>query len=259
MSEVMQVSEWRTSSEMGVVYEKLLGALGTEEFGSTVRDSLDSVTAGVRRLYLFEAAGVEENFLQYFSCEPGLADLFPLYLNKYLPLDPVCRAYQAASRFSDVAVQRVRPSDIPSSGFRRRFFDDPGIVERVSVIQRGEDAWRVMTVCRHLTDGYLSDRELGSLVGLAWLVLPMLPLNARRTPLPRQLSVEQLEERFGARFESLTARERQVCARAAIGMSVEATALDLGIGKSSVLTYRQRAYQRLNVTSPFELSSLVTH
>ena len=42
-------------------------------------------------------------------------------------------------------------------------------------------------------------------------------------------------------------------------MSVEATALDLGIGKSSVLTYRQRAYQRLNVTSPFELSSLVTH
>ena len=51
----------------------------------------------------------------------------------------------------------------------------------------------------------------------------------------------------------------EVCARAAIGMSVEATALDLGIGKSSVLTYRQRAYQRLQVTSPFELSSLVTH
>ena len=42
-------------------------------------------------------------------------------------------------------------------------------------------------------------------------------------------------------------------------MSVEATALDLGIGKTSVLTYRQRAYQRLKVTSPFELCALVTH
>ena len=42
-------------------------------------------------------------------------------------------------------------------------------------------------------------------------------------------------------------------------MSVDATALDLGIGRSSVLTYRQRAYQRLKVASPVELCALVTH
>lgn len=44
---------------------------------------------------------------------------------------------------------------------------------------------------------------------------------------------------------------RQVCARAALGMSVEATALELGIGKTSVLTYRQRAYQRQRRHEPF--------
>ena len=87
----------------------------------------------------------------------------------------------------------------------------------------------------------------------------MLPLNRARRATPRQLTVAQLEERFANRFERLTARERQVCARAAIGMTVEATALDLGIAKTSVLTYRQRAYQRLKVTSPYELCSLVTH
>ena len=42
-----------------------------------------------------------------------------------------------------------------------------------------------------------------------------------------------------------------------IGMSVEATARELGIAKSSVLTYRQRAYQRLSVRSPSELALLV--
>jgi DNA-binding CsgD family transcriptional regulator len=42
-------------------------------------------------------------------------------------------------------------------------------------------------------------------------------------------------------------------------MSVEATAVELGIGKTSVLTYRQRAYQRLRVTSPIDLCALVTH
>jgi DNA-binding CsgD family transcriptional regulator len=71
--------------------------------------------------------------------------------------------------------------------------------------------------------------------------------------------VTQLEDRFASRFARLTLRERQVCARAAIGMSVEATALDLDIAKTSVLTYRRRAYQRLGVTSPFELCALVTH
>jgi DNA-binding CsgD family transcriptional regulator len=40
---------------------------------------------------------------------------------------------------------------------------------------------------------------------------------------------------------------------------VEATALDLGIAKTSVLTYRRRAYHRLSVTSPYQLCSLVSH
>jgi len=44
---------------------------------------------------------------------------------------------------------------------------------------------------------------------------------------------------------------RQVYARAALGMSVEATALELGIGKTSVPTYRQRAHQRQRRHEPF--------
>ena len=231
----------------------------TEEFGSTVRDSVLSITSGARRIYLFEAKDRLDTSLRYFFGEPGLAELFPAYLKSYLRLDPVCDAYRAAPARSDVVLQRVRPADIASPGFRRRIFDDAGIVERVSVIQRGPDSWRVINVARHVSDGYFSDNEVNSLVGLACLLLPMLPLNRQRQSGPLSLSVSQLEDRFATRYACLTLRERQVCARAAIGMSVEATALDLGIGKTSVLTYRQRAYQRLKVTSPFELCALVTH
>lgn len=244
---------------MGAAYERLLSSIGTEEFGSTVRDSVMSVTAGARRIYLFEATGRQETTLQYFFGEPGLADLFPAYLKSYLRLDPVGEAYRAAPACSNVALQRVYPTDIASPGFRRRIFDDAGIIERVSVIQRGPDSWRAMNVARHASDGCFSDTELGSLVSLACLLLPMLPLNRKRGSGRLTLSVAQLEERFASRYGSLTQRERQVCARAALGMSVEATALDLGIGKTSVLTYRQRAYLRLKVTSPFELCALVTH
>jgi DNA-binding CsgD family transcriptional regulator len=259
LSDIRQIRDWRASTTTSVVYERLLAAIGTERFGSTVWDSVLSLTAGARRIYLFEATGRENSSLQYFFGEPGLVELFPAYRKWYLRLDPVCDAYRAAPECSDVALLRVRPPDIASPGFRRRFFDAAGIVERVSIIQRGADSWRVMNVARHSCDGCFTDQELSSLIGLAGLVLPMLPLNRKKLSSPLPLTVVQLEERFASRYRSLTARERQVCARAAIGMSVEATALDLGIAKTSVLTYRQRAYQRLGVTSPFELCALVTH
>ena len=259
MTQIQQIKQWNATTACGVVYEKLLHSIGTEEFGSTVRDSVMDVTAGVRRVYLFEAKGRMDTSLQYYSCEPGLTDLFPLYSKSYMQLDPIHDAYRATPACSDLAYQRIRPSDIASAGFRRRIFDDAGIIERVSIVQRGSDAWRALSVARHKSDGYFTDAELTSLINLAWLALPMLPLNRARTDTVQALSVPQLEDRFGARFPELTPRERQVCARAAVGMTVEATALDLGVGKASVLTYRQRAYGRLSVTSPYQLCSLVSH
>ena len=259
LKQVTQIRHWGAPTTTGAVYERLLGAIGTAGFGSIVRDSVMALTAGAKRIYLFEATGRDDSSLQYFFGEPGLVELFPAYRRWFLRQDPVCDAYQAAPACGDVALQRIRPPAIASPGFRRRVFDDAGIIERISVIQRGPDAWRVMNVARHASDGYFSDDELGALVGLACLALPMLPLNRRRQAGPAPLTVALLEERFASRFEALTMRERQVCARAAIGMSVEATAVELGIARTSVLTYRQRAYQRLRITSPFELCALVTH
>jgi len=257
--QLTQIKAWSIPTTLGVHYEKLLGAIGSEDFGVHLREAIMSSTAGARRIYLFEATGRENHELQYSFCEPGVAELFETYNKWYQPLDPVCDAYQAAPRTSNVAFLRVRPSDIASTGFRRQFYDEPGILERISIIQRGIDSWRVLSVARHLSDGYFSDGEVEMIVGLACLSLPMLPMNRDRPAAKRCLSVLQLEERFAGRFAELTERERQVCARAAIGMTVEGTALDLGIAKTSVRTYRKRAYQRLRVTSPFELCTLVTH
>ncbi|HET8696195.1 MAG TPA: helix-turn-helix transcriptional regulator [Gammaproteobacteria bacterium] len=259
MADLRQITHWRAPTSMGGHYERLLAAIGTERFGPTVRGSVLSLTAGARRIYLFEATDREHTSLHYFSGEPRLAELLPAYQRWYLARDPLGDAFSAAPHSSNVAMQRVRPADIASPGFRRRFFDDAGIVERISMVQRGADAWRGMNIVRHAADGLCSDDELSSLIGLACLVLPMLPLNRSRTAGVRPVSVTQLETRFAERYPCLTRRERQVCARAAMGMSVEATARDLRIGKTSVLTYRQRAYQRLGVASPFELCALVAH
>ena len=259
MTNIWQIKDWRAPTRIGVLYEKLLVAIGTQDFGATVRDSVLSMTAGARRVYLFEATSRGSTTLQYSFCEPEVADLFPAYTRWYLGGDPVGDAFDAAPRYNDVALQRVRPADIANPSFRRVFFDNAGIVERISVIQRGHDAWRGINVARHASDGRCSEEEIGSLIGLACLALPMLPFNRHRKVAESQpLTIAELEARFGGRCARLTKREREVCARAASGMSVEATALDLGIAKTSVLTYRQRAYQRLGVTSPVALCALVT-
>jgi DNA-binding CsgD family transcriptional regulator len=259
MTDIRQITDWRVPAPHTAVYERLLGTLGTDAFGPAVRDGVASLTAGARRLYLFEATGPGDGALHYFSGEPGLVDVFPAYRKWYLHRDPVCEAYDAAPRSSDLALQRVRPADIESPGFRRRIFDDAGIVERISIVQRGPDAWRVMNVARHASEGCFHDAEIDALVGLACLALPMLPLARAHRPEPLPQRIARLEARFALREPALTLRERQVCARAALGLSVDATAADLDIARTSVLTYRRRAYGRLGVATACELSALVTH
>src|SRR5690349_9948242 len=98
-----EIRDWQLSTRHGAVYERLLASLGTEEFGSTVRDSVIAASGGARRLYLFEATGRADASLQYWSGEPGLSALFPAYLKWYLRLDPIADAFRAAPRPTDVA------------------------------------------------------------------------------------------------------------------------------------------------------------
>ena len=259
MAEIWRVTDWRLPAAIGPVYDSLIGAIGSDEFGATIRHCLGMLTSGARRLYLFEAAGRGEDALHYYHCEPHIAEQLPAYALRYKPLDPIGDLYAAAPRVGDLAIQRVRPADIASAGFRRRFFDDPGIVERVSLIQRRKAGWCGMNVSRHASEGRFSDRELDAIAGLARLALPMLPFARAKGMAAKQLTSQHLEDRFAFRYPSLTCRERQVCARAAFGMSVEATALELGIAKTSVLTLRQRAYRRLGAANSRELLWLVAN
>ena len=259
MADVWRVTDWRLPAATGPVYDMLIGAIGSDEFGAAMRQGVGTLTSGVRRLYLFEATSRGEDDLRYYHCEPNIAEQLPAYALRYKQLDPIGDLYSAAPRVGDVAVQRIRPADIASAGFRRRFFDGPGIVERISVVQRSKAGWCGMNVSRHASKGRFSDIELDAIVGLARLALPMLPLTRARIAPASALTALHLEDRFARRCPSLTERERQVCARAAFGMSIEATALDLGIAKTSVLTLRQRAYRRLGAASSRELLWLVAN
>jgi DNA-binding CsgD family transcriptional regulator len=80
---------------------------------------------------------------------------------------------------------------------------------------------------------------------------PPAPRPAQR-PAPG-LSVEQATTLVRALGANLPRRELEVCARILRGLTMEAVALDLGIGVSSAITYKRRAYARLGITGTAEL------
>jgi DNA-binding CsgD family transcriptional regulator len=108
-------------------------------------------------------------------------------------------------------------------------------------------------------DGNVFDRKaILRLAQVAALLLPIIGkhasalLNRRRTFLTLT-SLEDIEGCICRMSEGLPRRESQVCARIVYGMSSMGIALELGISEETVMTYRKRIYQRLNIATQREL------
>ena len=55
----------------------------------------------------------------------------------------------------------------------------------------------------------------------------------------------------------MSTRECEVCARTLAGETADGIAADLGLGRSTVLTYRQRTYRKLGFSKANELLAAV--
>ncbi len=69
---------------------------------------------------------------------------------------------------------------------------------------------------------------------------------------------EQFARKLYALNMGLTRRELEACSLALVGMTIEGSALELNVKKSSIITYRKRAYARLGISSLNELFSILT-
>ena len=239
-------------------FEAVAGAVGGAMFAKTAAAAIRSIVP-LDRVYLFDVDGPRASRLLFAEYEtlrqPTSHDT---YVSRYLPVDPILDAVGAADDFNDLILLRVAPQDISEPSYRRQL-ETAGIVERVSLVRRNTVRWRCLTIARCQANGMFTDDELTRLASFTRLLLP---LAARHEALTTEgetvkLTVAQLEDRFDALNSGLSPREVAVCARAAFGMTVEGAALDLNIGRASVLTYRKRAYARLNMTSANELCKLV--
>jgi DNA-binding CsgD family transcriptional regulator len=102
-------------------------------------------------------------------------------------------------------------------------------------------------------------------VGVAMLSTGLAPQKSDAEASPREAAspegvglnyvalAEQIAQRLGCLYPRLTDRERIVCGYTLAGYTAEGISLILGVGISTIVTYRRRAYSRLGVSNANQL------
>ena len=138
-------------------------------------------------------------------------------------------------------------------------YRDGGVAkrQRVMICARRQSVSYCVRLLRLDQQESVSDEEIEQVRAIADLLISLvvrhIDLSWRRPNLTPALT--SLDEIYSCMVKAtdLSRREGEVCARILYGLSSCGIALDLGIGKESVMTYRKRAYQRLGIGSQREL------
>lgn len=237
--------------------EKLLDKLGHHDIGSCFFSSIREI-ADVDRIYCFTQRsnlGTPSLFCTW-TADPISPDLIDRYRTFYSRVDPI-RAVFPSIAINSCAAITFSSEEIEHSDYRSRCFDRYSIRHRLSVIRRTENAWLTLSLARR--SRHFSDNETSEFSAIARVSLPIFVRHegfAAKTA-SGNFSVNEVERRLEALGRGLTRRELQVCARTIGGLTAEGAAIDLQISVPSVLTYRRRAYNRLNVSSALQLAAII--
>jgi DNA-binding CsgD family transcriptional regulator len=166
----------------------------------------------------------------------------------------------------------VTAQEIPGE-HRIRVYEAHGVRERISVVEHDGDTVFAVNLYRHEHQRPFTDAQIAAFEGVA---LPLLELARKhilltggapraapprpaevRAPTPTALGAGALRERLLALDAALTPRELDVCVRLAQGMTHDGIAADLGLGLTTVKTYRNRAFARLGIHFRNELFARV--
>lgn len=179
------------------------------------------------------------------------------YRNRFFRHDPLRRLIGELGD-QQILFARVPAAEIPDSGYRRTCFDGPGFAEKLMVVQKVPEGWLVLNL-PHACAPDMGEEELQALRELARMLMPIIATHVRlAAPVREQpLSIADIEMRVSTTFPELSQREREVCARTLAGVTAEGIGLDLGIKQTTVLTYRRRAYERLNISTVHQLSTML--
>ncbi|MDX5382521.1 MAG: LuxR C-terminal-related transcriptional regulator [Rhodobacterales bacterium] len=219
---------------------RCLALHGSPGFAHAYLDLIDALGADQVMIFSYDADHaaclMARNFRQYRTGRRLAAD----YLDGWFRQDPLfLRALQQVA--GEVDVLRIDTLDSPMGAeYRARFFDEPGLSGKLSVLAAGTNLRLAINLYRAGIENWTPPDAILTILGH----MALLHFERRRAGgIPDALV-------------ALSERERAVCMGMLDGKKAEAIAADLGVAPTSVVTYRRRAYDKLGISSRGELFAI---
>lgn len=238
-----------------------IDSLGDPRFPETLLNTLNRICE-LNHLSLVHLEEKDRVTYIMSASGPGVSitqTMQQLYLSIYYRLDPNKEFLDHFKEEQTVILRRLQPSDIQDQDYRKLWYQKMGIVDRFSVLTKADKGLYCLNLFRTTTP--FSDDDIEMLSSIGELLSSLTTKQARLSGalssfMTRDTQIETLMARLAKINSSLTQREKEVCARVLLGMSSEGIGLDLEIKMQSVLTYRKRAYAKMNISSQNELFAL---
>ncbi len=191
------------------------------------------------------------------SVAPGLArDLAGRYTGGDYAADPNLSLILGSAEENEPRVVSFDPGRIGSSLYRRIFFEEPALGDKLSVIGRTGPAIYYLNLYRQEEHGRFRDDERDLTARIAPLLLAALAQHDMAGF--REGSLPPARERKKSRLDVLSTREKDICLLILSGMTEKAMARELGLSPHTVRTYRRRAYAKLGVNDSRALFRLMS-
>lgn len=180
------------------------------------------------------------------------------YMEHLHPVDPLSDAVLAAQESRTPRLYRMDVDAVPSGRARDILYGETNVRQRLILSGHSSNASICLSIMRPNSRFVAGGGQEVS--GIASSAGTLIALAAKHVRLSHQYdlsaafdSLPDIDRCVLGAPENLSPREAQVCARILYGQLTAGIALDLGIGEETVVTYRKRAYQRLEIATRQEL------
>lgn len=239
---------------------RLISAIGEDDLGTHLITFLNRI-CGAEYCTIFELDPDEPSKVEAASLDgTNIAHRqAKLYLGRECwRRDPIFLEAQRRASRRELSVLRLDMSTLTDPELRDVIFGRVRIRDRILLCGEANGQRFGLSILRSERFGEFSAAEMQLLDVLGETLLSVI---AKHAGVRRQMSsmataltsLTDIERCILASPHKFPRREAEVCARILYGLTSVGIGLDLGIGEETVMTYRKRAYQRLQIGSHREL------
>lgn len=263
MSLILRCSP-ESAAQLTALLARPISALGQPSFGP----ALLGVVGDAFRADLLSAFFIDEVGRPHYRFAAAVTELGNAFAERagaryesdYWSSDPGLGGLVLAQRESPgTVVCQQAWNHIPPTWYRAVCYEQPQLVDRVSVLANVAGRRLLFSAYRRAVHGHFRDGEIRGFAAHADVLVALVSKHVELTDEPAHspgAQEDSLDERLAARFPILSARERQVCAGILGGMSAKEIARTYGIEPSSVVTYKKRALDKIELPNGHALVAL---